>query len=121
MSDAGEECVLCSIRDGRRAARKLYSDELVYAIYMPRDSPYFLGPVHLLIVPNKHIKSALDMTDDDAAIAARMFTVAGRLARENGIAESGYRLATNVGPDANQTVFHFHLHCFGGRTLAQEG
>ena len=116
-----EKCVLCGIRDGRVAVPKLYEDELVFAIDTPRDSPYYLGPVHFMIIPNKHVQSALYLTDEDAAVAGRIFAVAARLAREKGIADSGFRLATNAGPDANQTVFHFHLHCIGGRKLSHEG
>jgi histidine triad (HIT) family protein len=74
-----------------------------------------------MVIPNKHVQSALHMTDDDAEIAGRLFSDAARLAREKGVAESGFRLATNSGPDANQSVFHFHLHCLGGRKLGHEG
>ena len=118
MSD---KCVLCGIRDGRVAVRKLYEDDLIFAIDMPPDSPYYLGPVHFMIIPNRHVQSALYLTDADAAVAGRLFAVAARLAREKGIADTGFRLATNAGPDANQTVFHFHLHCIGGRRLGHEG
>jgi histidine triad (HIT) family protein len=116
-----DRCVLCGIRDGKPAVPKLYADGLVYAIDMPKDSPYYLGPVHFMVIPNKHVESALFLTEADAAVAGRLFVVAAKLAREKGIAESGFRLATNAGPDANQTVFHFHLHCIGGRKLDHEG
>lgn len=114
-------CILCRIRDGEVAVELLHRDELVYAMDVPGHSEHFLGPVHFVVIPNKHIASALEMTDDEAATAGRMFSVAGELARRKGIAEGGFRLATNIGPDANQTVFHFHLHCFGGRKLGREG
>jgi histidine triad (HIT) family protein len=116
-----EQCILCSIRDGQRTVRKLYEDDLVFAIDVPSDSPYYLGPVHFVVTSKKHVESALRLTDEDGALVARLFTVASRLAREKGIAESGFRLATNVGRDANQTVFHLHLHCIGGRKLQHEG
>jgi histidine triad (HIT) family protein len=74
-----------------------------------------------MVIPNRHVESALHLSDEDAAVAGRLFSVAAKLARAKGIAESGYRLATNAGPDANQTVFHFHLHCIGGRKLGHEG
>ncbi len=118
MSD---ECILCGIRDGKPAVRKLHEDELVYAIDVPKDAPYFRAPVHFMVIPNRHVRSALFLTDGDADVAGRLFAVAAKLAREKGVAESGYRLATNAGPDANQTVFHFHLHCIGGRPLGHEG
>jgi histidine triad (HIT) family protein len=82
--------------------------------------PFYLGPVHFLVIPNQHVPSALYLTDDHAALAGRLFAVAAKLAREKGIADTGFRLVTNAGPDANQTVFHFHLHCIGGRKLKDE-
>lgn len=116
-----ERCILCGIRDGRPAVVKLYEDDLVFAMDMPSDSPYYLGPVHFMVIPNEHVESALFLTDDHAAVAGRLFAVAAKLARQKGVAESGFRLATNAGPDANQTVFHFHMHCIGGRKLGHEG
>lgn len=117
---AEEGCLFCGIRDGDGRS-KVYEDDLVYAVDMPPGSQWHRAPVHFMVIPNKHIQSALYMTDEDAAIAGRLFSVAARLAREKGVAESGFRLATNSGPDANQSVFHFHLHCLGGRKLGQEG
>ena len=114
-------CILCRIRDGDIAFHLLHRDDLVYAMDVPSHSKHYLGPVHFLVIPHKHVASALDLTDDDAAIAGRLFAVAAKLAREKGVAERGFRLATNTGADANQTVFHFHLHCIGGRKLGREG
>ena len=117
-----ERCIFCAIDQGKIAAiKKIYDDDLVFAMDMPEDSEFFLGPVHFMVVPHKHVKSALHMADEDTPTAGRLFTVAVRLAREKGIAESGFRLATNSGPNANQTVFHLHLHCIGGRKLGREG
>ena len=76
--------------------------------------------MHFLVIPDKHVPSALYLTDEDAALAGRLFAVAAKLAREKGIADTGFRLVTNAGPDANQTVFHFHLHGIGGRKLTDE-
>jgi histidine triad (HIT) family protein len=70
-----------------------------------------------MVFPNEHIPSVLHLTDDNAAVTGRLFTVAAILAREKGIAENGFRLVANAGPDANQEVFHLHLHCLGGRNL----
>jgi histidine triad (HIT) family protein len=112
---------LCRIRDGDVSVAMLYRDELVYAMDVPSHSEHYLGPVHFIVVPHKHIPSALELADEDAAIAGRLFAVAAKLMHQKGIADSGFRLATNSGPDANQTVFHFHLHCLGGRRLGPEG
>jgi histidine triad (HIT) family protein len=75
------------------------------------------GPVRFLVIPNEHVPSALYLTDDHAAIGGRLFAETAKLAREKSIAETGFRLVTNAGPDANQTVLQFHLHCIGGRKL----
>jgi histidine triad (HIT) family protein len=118
---AEDGCILCAIDCGKPAVKKLYDDDLVYAIDMPEDSEFHRAPVHFMVVPHKHVPSALQMTTDEAELGGRLFTVAAQIAREKDIAESGFRLATNSGPDANQTVFHFHLHCLGGRKLGHEG
>jgi histidine triad (HIT) family protein len=117
MSDG---CLFCRTRDGRVPVPKLYDDDLVFAIDVPPDSPHYLGPVHFLVIPNQHVPSALSLTDDDAALAGRLFFVAAKLAREKGIADTGFRLITNAGPDAHQTVLHLHVHCIGGRKLGNE-
>lgn len=116
-----DDCILCSIDNGKTPAKKIYDDDLVYVIDMPEDSQWHRAPVHFMVIPHQHIKSAAEMTDDDAPAAGRLFAVAAKVAAEKGVADSGYRLATNSGPDANQTVFHFHLHCLGGRKLGPEG
>lgn len=118
---AEDGCILCAIDAGKPAVAKVFEDDLVYVIDVPKDVPYHRAPVHFMVIPHKHVPSALQMTADDAELAGRLFTVAARIAGEKGIAESGFRLATNSGPDANQTVFHFHLHCLGGRKLGHEG
>lgn len=116
----GESCVLCKTRDGRVALPKLYADDLVFAMDVPKELPFYQGPVHFLVIPNEHVPSALYLTNDHAALAGRLFTVAAKLARDKGIADTGFRLITNTGADANQTVPHFHLHCVGGRKLKDE-
>jgi histidine triad (HIT) family protein len=77
-----------------------------------------LTPVHILVLPVKHIASLVEMKDTDASLLGRMVRVANRLAKEQGIAKSGYRLTINSGPDAGQLVPHLHIHLMGGRPLA---
>jgi histidine triad (HIT) family protein len=112
-----ERCILCRARDDHAAVPKLHEDDLVFAIDVPPESPHYLGPVHFMVIPNEHIPSAVRLTEDNAVVAGRLFAVAAKLALEKGIAETGFRLVTNAGPDANQQVFHLHLHCLGGRNL----
>ena len=91
----------------------VYQDDLVTAF---RDiSP--AAPTHVLVVPNSVIASARDVTDGDEPVLGRMFSVAAHIAREQGIAETGYRLIVNCGDDGCQEVYHLHMHLIGGRPL----
>src|SRR3990172_3980623 len=91
----------------------VYQDEWVTAF---RDiKPQ--APTHILIVPNKLIPTTNDATPDDEPLLGRLFTVAAKLAREEGIDESGYRLIVNCNKDGGQEVFHLHMHLLGGRRL----
>jgi len=98
---------------GEISAAIVYQDDQVTAF---RDiDPQ--APVHVLIVPNKEIPTVNDVTPEDEQCIGHMFTVAKRVAEQEGIAESGYRLLVNCNRDANQVVFHLHMHLFGGRRL----
>lgn len=107
------DCIFCKIIAGKSPAQMLYQDELVSVF---RDSRP-LAPVHLLVVPKKHIASVNDLTRDDEALMGRLFTVARQLARQEGVDQSGYRLVVNTGRHAGQGVFHLHLHLLGGRRM----
>ena len=75
------------------------------------------APVHVLIVPKKHISTALDITGEDAGLIGHLFRIAGQLAKEKGIAEQGFRLIMNTNSEAGQSVYHIHLHLLGGRQM----
>lgn len=108
------DCVFCQIVAGKIPSTILYQDEEVLAF---RDiNP--LAPTHVLIIPKKHIPSLADITDDEALLIGRMAGVANRLAREEGVAESGYRLVVSSGEDGGQVVPHLHMHLLGGRKLS---
>ncbi|KAA3628846.1 MAG: HIT domain-containing protein [Proteobacteria bacterium] len=93
----------------------LYQDDLVTAF---RDiNPQ--APVHVLIVPNRLIPTMNDVDASDDRVLGRMMTVARKIAADEGIAESGYRLLINCGPDGHQEVMHIHLHLLGGRDLGR--
>ena len=91
----------------------VYQDELVTAF---RDI-HPQAPSHILIVPNKPIPTVNDVTPEDELMLGRLFTVAQRIAREEGIAESGYRLLVNCNRDGGQEVYHLHMHIVGGQPL----
>jgi len=109
------ECIFCKIIAGEIPSDTVYSDELVTAF---RDvNP--VAPTHILIVPNKHIAAVSELPEEDEQLVGHLFTVARKLAVEEGIDASGYRLIINNGPDANQVVLHLHLHLIGGQKLRQ--
>ena len=76
-----------------------------------------VAPVHILIVPNKEIPTVNDIAEEDEKLVGRMFTVARKIAAEEGVAEDGYRLLINCNKHGGQEVFHLHMHLFGGRPL----
>lgn len=106
-------CIFCEIIARRAPAKIIYQDDLVTAFHdaHPR------APTHILIVPNQHISSLDEVGEERTkALAAECLSLAARLARENGLSK-GYRVVTNTGPDAGQSVFHLHFHLLAGRRL----
>jgi histidine triad (HIT) family protein len=114
VSVAATECLFCRIASGAIPATILYQDDLVIAFrdINPR------APTHILLMPRRHIPSAQQLIDDDGPILGRLFATSARLACEEGIAERGYRISTNVGKDGGQTVDHLHFHLMGGRPFS---
>jgi len=108
-----EPTVFSKIIAGEIPADIVYRDEEITAF---RDIQP-LAPVHILIVPNQAIATVNDIEDADAELIGRMWCIARDLAKQEGIAESGYRLVVNCNADAGQEVFHLHLHLIGGRKL----
>lgn len=105
------DCLFCRIVANELPATRLHEDDHVVAI---RDiAPQ--SPTHILLVPRRHIASALDLTDADGPLLGRLFAVAADLARTERIADDGYRLVSNVGVWGGQSVDHLHLHLMGGR------
>ena len=107
------ECLFCQIVDGSIPARKLYEDDQAMAIedVNPQAS------VHMLVIPKRHMVSLDETQDTDGALLGRLLVVCAKMARERGIAESGYRVVANTGRVAGQTVFHLHFHVLGGRSF----
>ncbi|MFY9586018.1 MAG: histidine triad nucleotide-binding protein [Actinomycetota bacterium] len=76
------------------------------------------APTHILLIPKNHVRDVSELDAPSGPLLAELIATANELARSEGIAESGYRLVANVGPDAGQTVFHLHVHLLGGRAMA---
>jgi histidine triad (HIT) family protein len=107
------DCVFCRIIKGESPARLEFQDQTMTAFHDIHPA----GPIHILVVPNEHIPSLNDLQPENEALLGRMFSVARDLAHKHHIDRSGYRLIINTGPDANQTVFHLHLHLIGGKPM----
>ena len=108
------DCLFCKIINGDIPSQKVYEDEKVYAF---RDiEPQ--APVHILIIPKEHIASANELKEENASVAGHIFAVAAKIAKDEGIADGGYRIVNNCGQDGGQTVGHLHFHMLGGRSLA---
>lgn len=114
MSDSVPSCIFCSIASGKIEANLLYQDEDVTAF---RDIQP-VAPTHILIIPNKHVISAAHLLPEDGVLLGKMFLTAKKIADEEGISASGFRLVTNTGSDGGQSVYHLHLHLIGGRKLS---
>ncbi len=106
------DCLFCRIIAGEIPSSKVYEDERCFAF---RDiNPQ--APTHILVVPKEHIASCADVTADNAALVAHIFTVIPQIAAAEGLT-GGYRVVSNAGPDAGQTVPHLHFHILGGRRM----
>lgn len=109
------DCLFCKIIAGEIPSAKVYEDDTVLAF---RDiEPQ--APVHILVVPKTHIGDANGITGDNSAIVAHIFEVIPQIAKAEGLS-NGYRVITNCGEDAGQTVRHLHFHVLGGKKLALE-
>jgi len=110
MSD---DCIFCKIANQHLPVELLYQDDLIAAF---RDiNPQ--APTHILLVSRAHLAGVSMLTAEHAALLTALCTTAAELARREGIADSGYRLIVNSGPDAGQSVPHLHIHLLGGRSL----
>ena len=108
-----EDCLFCKIDKGDIPAEKVYDGEDMFAI---KDiNPH--APVHLLIIPKKHLSTILEIGPGEHELIGSVFTVANKLARENNLVDSGFRLVLNCGSGAGQSVFHIHYHLLGGRPM----
>ena len=108
-------CLFCKIIAGDIPSTKVYEDDLVYAF---RDiAPQ--APTHILVIPKTHMASVNDVTAENSAVVAHIFEVIPQIAAAEGLT-GGYRVVSNCGADAGQTVHHLHFHILGGKTLALE-
>jgi len=108
-----DNCIFCQIAAGQKPGSIVYQDEQITVF---RDL-HPAAPVHLLIIPNRHIASLNESVEEDQALLGSMLLVARRMAEQEGLQLTGYRVMINTGADAGQTVSHLHMHLMGGQRL----
>jgi histidine triad (HIT) family protein len=111
--DSQPACIFCQIANHTQSA-KIYHEDGDLVVFQDTRP---VAPVHILIIPTKHIASINSLSDSDFLLIGKLVVVAKQIAKEFQIDQSGYRLVFNTGPDAGQSVNHIHLHLIGGRQL----
>lgn len=107
-----EDCIFCKIMNGDIPTTKVYEDELCFAFQDIEP----LAPTHFLVIPRKHVVSAAEIGGEMAPVIGHIYEVIAKLAKEMGF-DQGFRVVTNCGEDAGQTVYHLHFHVLAGKTL----
>ena len=105
------DCLFCKIAEGQIPSNKVYEDELVYAFYDIDPQ----APTHFLVIPKAHIGSVAEVTEDNADVVAHIFAVISKVTKELGL--DSYRVVSNIGEQAGQSVPHLHFHVLSGRDM----
>lgn len=111
-----EDCIFCKIIKKEIPSTIVYEDDSVIAFNDVNPAT----PIHILVVPKKHIATLLDVTEEDKELIAHIYEVINQIARERGFAENGFRVITNCGRDSGQEVMHIHFHVLGGKKLGDK-
>ena len=106
-----EDCLFCKIIAGEIPSNKVYEDELCYAFYDIAPQ----APTHFLVIPKQHLTGVSAITEENSAVVAHIFAVISKVTKDLGL--ESYRVVSNCGTDAGQTVYHLHFHVLGGKTL----
>ena len=107
------DCIFCKIVEGKIPAKKVYEDEDILAFNDINPA----RPVHVLVIPKKHVSGWYDAQSESDETLAHLMRVAAQVAKSEGIVDSGFRVVSNCGDDAQQTVKHLHLHVLGGKKM----
>ncbi len=111
-----EDCLFCKIIKGEIPSNKVYEDEEILAFNDINPA----APIHILVIPKKHIASLADMKKDDEIIVGKIYGVINKIAKEQGFKENGYRVIVNCGKDAGQEVMHLHFHLLAGEKFGDK-
>lgn len=108
-----EDCVFCKIIKGEIPSEKVYEDEEILAFKDIEPA----APIHILVIPKKHIATLLDVSKEDSYLIAKCYEVINKIAKDLGIEKDGFRVIVNCGKDSGQEVMHIHFHMLAGRKL----
>ncbi|MBI3128801.1 MAG: histidine triad nucleotide-binding protein [Candidatus Tectomicrobia bacterium] len=109
-----QDCIFCKIAAGQVPSKKVYEDKRLFAFEDINPQ----APVHVVIIPKQHLETLLEIGDAHNELLGSIVTASSKIARKQGIAQSGFRLVANCNKDAGQSVFHIHFHLLGGRPMA---
>ena len=107
------DCLFCKIIERKIPSKVVHEDEETFAFEDINPQ----APVHVLVIPRRHVPSVSDLSPSDDALIGRLHRLAAKIAADRGVAQSGYRIVANTNRDAGQSVFHVHLHLLGGRPM----
>lgn len=108
-----DDCVFCKIIKGEIPSEKVYEDEEIMAFKDIKPA----APVHILVIPKKHIENLLEVKEEDAYLISNVYKVINKIAKDIGIEKEGFRVIVNCGKDAGQEVMHLHFHLLAGKKL----
>ena len=111
-----ENCIFCKIIKGEIPSKKVYEDEEILAFNDINPA----APIHVLVIPKKHITSLAEMKDGDEKIVGKIYKVINEIAEQLGVKENGYRVIVNCGKDGGQEVGHLHFHLIAGTQLGEK-
>ena len=111
-----EDCIFCKIIKGEIPSNKVYEDEDILAFHDINPE----APIHILVIPKKHIATLTDLQPEDEALVGRIFAAINKIAEQEGFKENGYRVIANCGKDSGQEVMHIHFHVLGGKVLGNK-
>ena len=111
-----DDCLFCKIVKGEIPSEKVYEDEEILAFKDINPAT----PIHILVIPKKHIDSLAQIENQDEALLGKMHTVINKIAKEQGVLEKGYRLIVNCGKDSGQEVMHLHFHLLAGQKFGDK-
>ena len=108
-----EECVFCKIIKRESPSNIVYEDDRVIAFYDVNPA----APIHILVVPKKHIETLLDVSEEDGDLISYIYKIINKIAKDEGFADNGFRVIANCGEDSGQEVKHIHFHVLAGKKL----